>query len=341
MHDQTEQVVESIIQLTRQRSQDSLERSLVETLMELLKAQEIVFSRLPDMHDRSGLREIVHLRRSSDGDGFEPIDLRDGEPDDPLLLRCFHEGQRIVHPGPGPCCHYPVPFGNETVGVLSLTATKGKGRETLVRGLLRIYENYLSLIDDSERDTLTGLLNRKTFDTRLSAVLDRARYTEGESPTGHERRHNLGGGHWLAVVDIDYFKRINDTFGHLYGDEVLLLLAQLMRRAFRAGDLLFRYGGEEFVIVLAPTSGDDAMAVLNRFRETVAGHLFPQVGTVTVSIGVVEICDQDSPSEVVGHADQALYYAKEHGRNRVCGYRELVALGALQLQRTADDIELF
>ena len=348
MNDQTEQVVESIIELTRQRSQDSLEHSLVETLMELLGAKEILFTRVLDMREREPLREMVHMRRLEGEERFERLPLLDGDPEDPELLRCYQSGERITLEGDGKGegerggCYYPVLFGDDVVGVLTLRgAVKAPGRESLVRGLLRIYENYLTLIDDSERDTLTGLLNRKTFETRLSVVMDRSVRDDGESPTGEERRHPHGGGHWLAVLDIDHFKRINDTYGHLYGDEVLLLLARIMRRSFRTGDLLFRYGGEEFVIVLAPIARDDAMRVLNRFRETVGAYDFPQVGRVTVSIGVVEIDGQDSPSEVVGHADQALYYAKQHGRNRVCNYHDLVEAGLLEVQHAADDIEIF
>ena len=341
MNDQTEQVVESIIELTRQRSQDSLERSLVETLLELLEAEEIAFTRLLDMREREPLREMVRMRRGEGGGAVE-LPVRDGEPDDPHLLRCFNEGCQFSLAEEGGDCYYPVLFGDQAVAVFSIKGGSVlKGGETLVRGLLRIYENYLTLIDDSERDTLTGLLNRKTFEKRLSGVMSRAVREDGESPTGEERRNARGGGHWLAVLDIDHFKRINDTYGHLYGDEVLLLLARIMRTSFRTGDLLFRYGGEEFVIVLAPIARDDAMRVLNRFREAVGAYDFPQVGTVTVSIGVVEIHGQESPSEVVGHADQALYYAKQHGRNRVCNYHDLVETGLLEVQQAADDIELF
>ena len=94
--------------------------------------------------------------------------------------------------------------------------------------------------------------------------------------------------HWLAVSDIDFFKRVNDDFGHLYGDEVLLLMANIMRETFRGTDILFRFGGEEFVIVLRSTNQQGAHQALERFRITVEEYDFPQVGNVTISIGYIE-----------------------------------------------------
>ncbi|MXV13635.1 GGDEF domain-containing protein, partial [Xanthomonas sp. LMG 8992] len=110
-------------------------------------------------------------------------------------------------------------------------------------------------------------------------------------------------------VDIDHFKRVNDTFGHLYGDEVLLLVAQLMQRAFRQDDLLFRFGGEEFVIVLRGVDRDTAVSLFERFRLAVAEHVFPQVGQVTLSTGIVELTHGRLLSEMLDEADKALYWA--------------------------------
>src|SRR3546814_19890916 len=83
--------------------------------------------------------------------------------------------------------------------------------------------------------------------------------------------------YWLAVADIDHFKRINDTLGHLYGDEVLLLLAQVMKRSFRHDDLLFRFGGEEFVIVISAPDRGSANIAFDKFRRNVETFTFPQV----------------------------------------------------------------
>ena len=145
---------------------------------------------------------------------------------------------------------------------------------------------------------------------------------------------------WLAVVDIDHFKQVNDRFGHLYGDEVLILIANILRSSFRSHDRIFRFGGEEFVVLLRSTTLSTAHKVFNRFRLAVQEYHFPQVGQVTVSLGFVSTT-RGSPVEILGQADQALYYAKEHGRNQVCFYDDLVASWHLATKVANDDVELF
>ena len=140
---------------------------------------------------------------------------------------------------------------------------------------------------------------------------------------------------------MDHFKLVNDRFGHLYGDEVLILIANILRSSFRSHDRIFRFGGEEFVVLLRSTTLSMAHKVFNRFRLAVQEYNFPQVGRVTVSLGFVSTA-KGSPVEILGQADQALYYAKEHGRNQVCFYDDLVASGQLATKMMAnDDVELF
>ncbi len=134
------------------------------------------------------------------------------------------------------------------------------------------------------------------------------------------------------VLDIDHFKRVNDTYGHLIGDEVLLLVARLMRSCFRYSDQLYRFGGEEFVILMRCDGDADALRVLERLRGIFESHRFPQVGHITVSIGVTQVFHNDIPSEAFGRADEAVYHAKSHGRNQVQSYQQLVAQGALVAQ---------
>jgi diguanylate cyclase (GGDEF)-like protein len=147
---------------------------------------------------------------------------------------------------------------------------------------------------------------------------------------------------WLAVMDIDHFKRINDSFGHIIGDEVLILLSQLMRDSFRLHDQLFRFGGEEFVAVLRTGSAEDTARILERFRERVAENAFPLVGQVTISIGYTLVDPLDTPTELVARADSALYYAKQNGRNLVACYEDLRTAGLIGGgQAKAAEIELF
>ena len=207
-------------------------------------------------------------------------------------------------------------------------------RLEVLTAIFNVYQNYQSLLDYSERDALTGLLNRKTFDDQFS----RHAGIETAACAVPGRGEQLQQG--LAVVDIDHFKQGNDRFGHLYGDEVLILMANILRSSFRSHDRIFRFGGEEFVVLLRSTTLETAHKAFNRFRQSVEEYNFPQVGRITVSVGFVSTAF-NTPVEILGQADQALYFAKENGRNQVRYYDELVASGDLKARISHDDIELF
>ena len=212
-------------------------------------------------------------------------------------------------------------------------------RLEVLTAIFNVYQNYQSLLDYSERDALTGLLNRKTFDDQFA----RHAGIEANASMGRSNSSATPGGQlqqWLAVVDIDHFKQVNDRFGHLYGDEVLILMANILRSSFRSHDRIFRFGGEEFVVLLRSTTLETAHKVFNRFRQAVEEYHFPQVGRITVSVGFVSTAF-NPPVEILGQADQALYFAKENGRNQVRFYDELIASGDLQARISNEDIELF
>lgn len=201
-----------------------------------------------------------------------------------------------------------------------------------IEALLALYQNHLNLIDDSERDALTGLRNRRTFDHLLINLLAGERLNDtadtGFRRSGSEERQD--GSNWIAVLDIDRFKSINDRFGHLFGDEVLILIANLMQTCFRASDPLFRFGGEEFVIVLCGVNQAGAASAVDRFRERLEAQIFPQVGCITVSAGYTEIAAGQPSSAILNRADAALYFAKANGRNRACCYEELLRAGCIE-----------
>lgn len=247
---------------------------------------------------------------------------------------------------------HPVASSGSAAGFFMLDCRAGAPgfvsapQRALIDALLGVFRNLMGLLDYSEVDTLTNLLNRKTFDEHLIHVLARI-----ESDDDHpdpairlpRRRHALADTtHWLAVLDIDHFKRINDSFGHLIGDEVLLMVANLMRNTFRFRDKLFRFGGEEFVVVLKPTAASQVNAVFERFRTVIAEHRFPQVGQVTISTGYAPIRLGNQPSVIMQQADEALYWSKQNGRNRVASYETLVAEGHIAAYIPPDsDVELF
>lgn len=155
-------------------------------------------------------------------------------------------------------------------------------------------------------DALTNLYNRRYFETTFAREFARAkRYNSQLS---------------LVVVDIDWFKKINDTYGHSCGDYVLRELSWLMAENFRQTDIIFRYGGEEFVILLTETDGNSAIIPVERLRRAVEDNKFKFKGVelnVTISAGISSDKDVNEVSQMFDNADKALYQAKEEGRNRV------------------------
>lgn len=186
----------------------------------------------------------------------------------------------------------------------------------LLSNLRGLYRNLVILHDTKERDVLTKLPNRQSLDARLLQVCEH--YSNYQIIDTTQNKNS-----WIAILDIDHFKRVNDNFGHLYGDEVLLIFSQLMAKCFRYNDFLFRFGGEEFVVILNLAVQETAVAAFNRFREAVADYNFPTVGRVTVSIGLTRVDGISMPTTQLDHADRALYHAKESGRNRVVLYEDM------------------
>jgi len=185
-----------------------------------------------------------------------------------------------------------------------------KNLKTIIRTLnlclekVGLYETLQAL---SIHDSLTGIHNRRYFDVRLQEEAERARKFSLEFS--------------LLMIDIDFFKKVNDTYGHLVGDVVLRAVANILQSCIREIDFAARYGGEEFIIILQETNKKGALYVAERIRETVekqAIKAFDETVRVTVSIGVVVYPQHTSYKELlVEIADKALYKAKDKGRNRV------------------------
>jgi len=188
--------------------------------------------------------------------------------------------------------------------------------EDYLQFLFHFYCHQLQMLQGTYRDALTGLYNRRAFNEKIAQLLDRS--------DNHQRRAISFSPTIYVMLDIDHFKLINDNQGHLFGDEVLLLLAQQMTDSFRENDLLFRYGGEEFAMVLMDIGSDQAQLTLDRFREKIANFHFPGVEQVTVSIGYTLFDNHLSMDQLIGQADAALYYCKSTTRNAVHSYHELV-----------------
>jgi len=173
----------------------------------------------------------------------------------------------------------------------------------------RLRDNFQLSMEAAITDSLTGLHNRRYMESHLGTLVEEAA----------ARGKPLS----LLILDIDYFKSINDNYGHDAGDDVLREFATRVRKSIRGIDLACRHGGEEFVIVMPETDMAVAGVVAERIRRRIAGEQFPiQKGSgaidVTISIGIAALQSADDTADtILKRADQALYRAKRDGRNRV------------------------
>lgn len=291
-------------------------------------------------------------REHGDGDGDSGAgdEGREWAPwDEKIAYRaCLEHGEVAVEAcSDGSCCTLlPMAGERDLAGVVELVGPAVLDAVDLhrARGVLQVHHNHLSLLDYSERDTLTGLLNRKSFDeTFMHATVAEATrlYGTADQISAAERRQGGMRQHWLGVIDIDHFKLINDRFGHIVGDEALSMVASLMRHTFRYDDRLYRFGGEEFVVLLTSQDASGAMTAFNRFRRAIEQHEFIGIGRVTVSIGFSDVRPGDTPQACFDRADRAVYHGKTNGRNQVQSHEELVAQGILVDNSHFGEIELF
>jgi len=209
-----------------------------------------------------------------------------------------------------------ISFG-QTLGVLTLHSSKRNDfRESELQSLESVADICANSIQNAhyvERvkqlaylDGLTGIFNRRFFELRIMEEIERAR--------------RYGTGMAVIMADIDQFKRLNDEFGHLLGDEVLRQVSSIFHQQVRKIDIVCRYGGEEFAILLTQTSAQQAVVIAEKLRRLVEGWQFPGVPrAITISAGVAAFpTDGRTRDEIIRAADNGLYAAKQGGRNKVC-----------------------
>lgn len=328
------QIIDSLGEITRHRDREVIEKSLLKTLSELSPNQEFRLFRVLANENKEVVLGLLaySINGYVETSGFH-VERYELHPDIKQLALSVIESKKIeqLTDANHKLSHIIYPSldqYNEAFAILVHVCGEGFELDVsrFVFGLLKVYSNYLALIDDNQRDKLTQLLNRDTMDREITRILiiNGGSYAALAAGIPIKRRKD-GLAYWCGVLDIDHFKAVNDNFGHLFGDDVLILIARKMQQIIRGErDLLYRYGGEEFVIILQAADLDEAKKAFNRLRTNIAQHEFPQVGTVTVSIGIVQITNQSGSTEIIGQADQALYYVKEHGRNKVCCYEDLL-----------------
>jgi diguanylate cyclase (GGDEF)-like protein len=209
-----------------------------------------------------------------------------------------------------------ISFG-QTHGVLSLHSSERNAfRDSDLQPLESVADICASSIQNAHYvqrvkqlaylDGLTGIFNRRYFELRIMEEIERAR--------------RYGTGMAVIMADIDDFKRLNDEFGHLLGDEVLRQVSSLFQQQLRKMDVVCRYGGEEFAILLSQANDQQALAVAEKLRRLIADWQFPGVPRkVTISAGVAAFPVHGKTREdIIRASDSGLYAAKHSGRNRVC-----------------------
>ncbi|MFC0167775.1 GGDEF domain-containing protein [Pseudoduganella danionis] len=344
-------LLKHMVDMTGHRDHTMLDISVISAVQELANASQTRVLSLVTIRGKTFVRPRASIRAGEVAHMVENNDPH--QPGEPLanlapLAHCIshHEASAdIANDVGGHTLWLPIWMGDKCDTCLEIINPTPYTSDTIhvIGGIVSVYRNFQNLLDYSERDSLTGLLNRKTFDDQLAKMLASSTDSHSVAVLGEPERRSQRDQEkqWLAVVDVDHFKLVNDRFGHLYGDEVLILIANLLTSSFRSQDRVFRFGGEEFVVLLRSTTLENAKKIIERFRMSVAAHDFPQVGKVTVSVGFVSISALDAPVMILGHADQALYYAKSHGRNMACHYDELVQEGLLQAVASNDTAEFF
>lgn len=349
-------LIDHLVRLSGMRKRDDLLIGITQALVMTIAAQKVeIISIVHDENKRFWLPLTQAVAGSKVRFVSDPmraeLDMMTPIDSDPDRLQCLDRIAMVVTAPttarPTYLTRFPVTLaeGATLWGVAEIESHNAltEADTTAVKRLLSMYGNMLDMLDYSECDALTGLWNRKPFDDLFYKTMKPVAHAESElAPNAVEHRAPTSPSNfWLAMVDIDHFKQVNDTYGHLIGDEVLILVARLLKTSFRAYDRVYRFGGEEFLVVLRSGDHDAAVSAVERFRENMANYEFPQAGHITASVGVTEIMAGDSPAAACERADQAVYYAKHHGRNQVCSEADLVRRGLLKVDLKVGDVELF
>lgn len=202
----------------------------------------------------------------------------------------------------------------DTINELHAAVKAGKDRGEIEQLLLFLKNNaeshflfdadfFRSLEQLASTDLLTTAWNRRHFEQAVDGEIERSnRY-------GHPVS--------LLLLDIDHFKRVNDTFGHPVGDQVIREIANCIRSVIRLSDSLTRWGGEEFIVLMPNTGISSAFVLAERIRECISTHEFDGIGPVTASLGLAEYVPSGTREDWLDRADRAMYRAKDKGRNRV------------------------
>ncbi len=238
---------------------------------------------MPEIDGFEAAGMIRHSKKTKD----IPIIFITAKKDDETIENCFYLGSDYVNK----------PFNHvELLARISFhLKLSEKEKEVKVREAELEYE--------ASYDALTQIYNRKMFHRLINEKILKAQRDKNSFI--------------FIMLDIDFFKKVNDNFGHLAGDEVLKSISKIIKEHVRGSDIFARWGGEEFVLSL-DTNLEKGVEIANNLRKLIAEEDFAEVGTLTCSFGITEFKEDDTQDSMTQRADSALYEAKESGRNKVC-----------------------
>jgi len=340
--------LELMAELTASRDREMLDGTLALVVSRLLKARGVTLASLVGEGDQQRWWIRSSCQQSEHGSDCIPQPLEAIEParpdTQPDWLACLRTQEPLLGADEPSVSLWPLSsdaVASELLELRTDTPLLPEDRYRLV-AMLRIYRNLTVLLDGCERDALTGLLNRASFEKAFMHATAVSGSDRNRSDARRDnRRPTQAVPQWLGVLDIDHFKRVNDLYGHVIGDEVLVLVARIMSSTFRACDKLYRFGGEEFAVLLSAPDEPSASAALERLRQQLDGYAFPRAGRVTASIGFTGLRAGDLPQSAFDRADRAVYHSKRNGRNQVHSFDALWAQGLLQEGDGAGSVELF
>lgn len=347
-HEPMATLIDHLIKLTDHRDRDLLELTLAKALIDLVSIDRVVIARVSSEDGVRRWLDMVSLDARGGGKVVDPLRIDFNQlaslQDAPDRLRCIQSSDliEVAWAGDnGPRITYMPLFlevrSEEEQGVLEIHSDTSLSEEALqtIRQVHHVYRNMFTLLAHSDRDALTGLLNRKSLDDAFySAVLEEldgtvdSRREPGMSVAqDQDRRHRVPPNYWMGTIVIDNFGLLNDKHGHLLMEEVTLLVARLMNTTFRAHDRLYRFGGDQFAVLFHCPDEALAFGAFERLRINVEKFNFPQVGRLTISAGFTRIMADDSPSTALERTEQAVDFAQKNGRNKICSHLDLVRRG--------------
>ena len=355
-------LIEHLIKLTDHRDRDLLELTLSKALIDILPIQRVVVAKV---HSEEGVKrwlDVATMDAKGGGKVVDPLRVDFSTlrflVDDKERYDCLQTRARVELAwagADGPRTNFIPLFPDATnndEGVLEIHSNDVLTDEQLqvVNSLHRVFCNMYKLLAHSDRDALTGLLNRKSLDdTFYSAVLEEMDQASGSNSElldasaalAQERRHRVPPNYWLGTINVDNFGQMSDKNGHLIAEEVLLLVARIMNNTFRTYDRIYRFGGENFAVLMHCPDEALVLATFERLRLNMEKFNFPQVGTVTICAGFTRVSPEDSPSTALERTERTVDYAQNHGRNLVLSHADLVRKGVFGNAAKVGAVEVF